>query len=246
MVFRAPVLGDHQLLEVVLVRHVTELDQNRGNIRGLEHPETCRLERMLVQLRGRVFHLAPPRRGRSDVRSSWSRAGSRSIRMSATSVGSSVERLTPAIASALFSVVREARRLGVGCRIRHGVNGGALRIGLAARGECVGMDGDEQRGSPALRATFTRSPSATKRSSVRVIATRYLPAFSSFACSACANSRTICFSISPVDATVPLSIPPWPGIDHDQRTAVARPLDRLGPLRVVGADRRLSPARGFA
>src|ERR1700730_14156718 len=49
-----------------------------------------------------------------------------------------------------------------------------------------------------------------KVSSVRVITTRYLPAFSTRSRSASPNPNTRFFSLSP-PAWVPLSTPPWPG-----------------------------------
>src|ERR1700745_2817343 len=61
------------------------------------------------------------------------------------------------------------------------------------------------------RANWTRSPSATNVSSVRVISTRYLPVFSILSRSSEENSSTMVFSISPLAALVPLSMPPWPG-----------------------------------
>src|ERR1044072_3076968 len=46
-----PGVGRHQL-EVLLVRHITKLDQHRGDIRGFQHLEPRGLERMLVQFGG--------------------------------------------------------------------------------------------------------------------------------------------------------------------------------------------------
>ena len=57
----------------------------------------------------------------------------------------------------------------------------------------------------------TRSASGTKVSSLRVMSTRYLPVFSMCSRNSSENSSTIDFSSSPVEARVPLSIPPWPG-----------------------------------
>src|SRR5499427_149986 len=65
------------------------------------------------------------------------------------------------------------------------------------------------------RANWTRSPSATKVSSLRVMSTRYLPVFSILSRSSRENSSTMVFSISPLAALVPLSMPPRPGIAVD-------------------------------
>ncbi len=58
------------------------------------------------------------------------------------------------------------------------------------------------------RAIRTRSASGTKLSSERVMTTRYLPVFSSLSRSVRAKSSTTDFSVSPLAARVPLSIPP--------------------------------------
>ncbi len=79
------------------------------------------------------------------------------------------------------------------------------------------------------RAMFTRSASGTKVSSVRVITTRYLPVFSICSRSSSENSSTIDFSSSPLAARVPLSMPPWPGIEDDQRPRVRLFVRRAGP-----------------
>src|ERR1051325_10498658 len=47
---RAPSLR-HQLLQVLAARYVAELDQHRWHVRGLEHAEAGRLERILVHAR---------------------------------------------------------------------------------------------------------------------------------------------------------------------------------------------------
>ena len=101
------------------------------------------------------------------------------------------------------------------------------------------------------RANWTRSPSATKVSSVRVMSTRYLPVFSILSRSICENSRTMVFSISPLAALVPLSMPAVAGIDHHERARIAVRLGVRGRLRLAlqrsaldrdGAQERLTVA----
>src|SRR5205085_11347460 len=51
-----PVLR-YQMFEITLVRDVTELDQHRRHVGGLQHPEACGLQRVLVHPH-RTLHLA--------------------------------------------------------------------------------------------------------------------------------------------------------------------------------------------
>ncbi len=77
------------------------------------------------------------------------------------------------------------------------------------------------------RANCTRPPSGMKVSSERVIATRYLPVFSSAARSVWAKASTTSFSLVPLlGARLPVSMPPWPG---------SSTISGRGSLSVAGA-----------
>src|SRR5229473_3234666 len=90
------------------------------------------------------------------------------------------------------------------------------------------------------RASPTRSSSATNVSSVRVMATRYLPVFSSLSRSISENSSTMVFSISPPGPLVPLSMPPWPGsITTSGRGSPAAFSGSRSSLRLSGTRRKL-------
>ena len=118
------------MLEVALVRDIAEFDQHRRHVGRLQHLETGRLQRVLVHPH-RGLHLAHQRRANRFENVRVSRCAS-SIRMSATSVGSSV-RLTPADGVGLVFGFREPLRLGVGGLVGQRVDGGALGVALAPR-----------------------------------------------------------------------------------------------------------------
>ncbi len=110
-----PALGD-QVLEVPLVGDIADLDQHGWHVRRLQHPEAGRFQRMLVHPH-RGLHLVHQAAGRSGLKRSGfrvarGRSGCRRPRSARPS------RLTPAMASALFSGLCQAFGLGVGGLVR--------------------------------------------------------------------------------------------------------------------------------